>query len=306
MDIKLVFDQMLMMLLMLAVGVASARAGVVDPETNRRMSRFALAVPQCAIILSSAMNLELELTLGQVLSVLALAAGMYALLLAVSFLTVRLGRTKPENRGVYSFLITFGNVAFMGFPVVRAIYGSDAVFYAALLNVPFNLLAFTAGVHMISGGRAKGGLSWRQVLSPPLVCSVAAVVMIFLPVRWPGPVREAAASLGDMILPLSMIIVGASLGEQRLRDVFRDWRVYAVAPVRLFIAPVLLWAAMRLVVRDDMLLGVITLLGGMPSAALSAMLAIQYGANERLATRTVFLTTVLSVGSIPLLCWLLL
>lgn len=306
MDIRLVIDQMLTMLLMLIVGVGAAKTGVVDGETNRRLSRFALAVPQCAIILSSAMNMEMELTLGRVLAVLGLAFLMYALLLAVGVLVPRLCRAKAENRGVYSFLITFGNVAFMGFPVVRAIYGSDAVFYAALLNVPFNLLAFTVGVGMISGSRAKSGLDWRQVLNGPLVCSVAAVVMIFLPIRWPGPVKEAVGALGDMILPLSMIIVGASLGGQRLGDVFRDWRAYALAPVRLLVAPVLLWAVMRLFISDGMLLGVVTLLGGMPSAALSAMLAIQYGANERLATRTVFLTTVLSVVTIPLACWLLL
>ncbi len=306
MDIMIVLDQMLTMLLMLAVGVICAKAGLVDPETNRRLSRFALVVPQCAIILASAMNMQMELTLGRVLSVIGLSVVFYAVLLAVSLLIPRLFRAKAENRGVYSFLMTFGNTTFLGYPVVRALYGSDAVFFATLLNTPFNLLAFTVGVRMMSGGQAKERLDWRKVVNAPLVCALAAVVMIFLPVEWPSPVKGAANAFGDMVLPLSMIIVGASLGEQKLTDVFRDWRPYALAPVRLLLAPAMVWAMMGLMTDDKMLLGVATLLAGMPSAVLSVMLAIRYGANEKLAARSVFVTTVLSVATIPLLCWLLL
>lgn len=306
MDIMLVIDQMLTMLIMLAVGVAMAKLGVVDPETNRRFSRFALLVPQCAIILASAMNMQMELTLGKVLTVIGLSVVFYAVLLTVSLLIPRLFRAGAGDRGVYSFLMAFGNTTFLGYPVVQALYGSDAVFYATLFNTPFNLLAFTVGVRMMSGGQDTGPLDWRKVINPPLVCALAAVVMIFLPVEWPTPVKGAANAFGDMVLPLSMIIVGASLGEQKLSQVLRDWRPYAMAPVRLLVAPVMVWAMMRLVVRDPMILGVATLLAGMPSAVLSVMLAIRYGANEQLAARSVFLTTVLSVLTIPLLCWLLL
>ena len=73
MDISLVMNQMLMMLLMLVVGVIAAKAGVVDAETNRRLSRYAMAVPQCATILASAMNMQADVTVGTVLGVLGAA-----------------------------------------------------------------------------------------------------------------------------------------------------------------------------------------------------------------------------------------
>lgn len=293
------------MMLMLCVGVASAKAGVVDAETNRRLSRFAIAVPQSATIIASAMNMEPGMSAWKVLEVLGVGTAMYALLVVLGLLAPRLARINAPDRGVYSFLTVFGNVSFMGFPLVGAIFGNTAVFYAALLCVPFNLLCYTVGVGLISGGKA-GEFTWRKLLSAPLISSAAAVAVIFLPIRWPEPVTEAATQMGNMILPLSMIIVGASLGEQKLKDVFLDWRVYLFAPVRLFIAPLLLWAVLGLFVKDKMLLDVVTVLGGTPAAAVSAMLSIQYGANEKLATRAVFLTTVLSLGTIPLICWLLL
>ncbi len=297
---------MLMMMLLLLVGVVAVKTGIVDAETNRRLSRFAIVIPQSAIILSSAFNLQMEMTPGKVLGVIGVAFLMYALLTLLGLAVPALARAKEPDRGVFSFLILFGNVAYMGFPLVQALFGSDAVFYAALLNIPFNLLAYTLGVRLIGGSGAGGKMSWRQLVNPPMVASVLAVIIIFLPVKWPGPLVEATSALGDMILPLSMIIIGTSLGEMKLKDVLGDWRVYAVAPVRLLVAPVLLWAAMGLFVKDTLLLNVITLVGATPSAAMAAMMAIQYGRSERLASQGVFITTVLSMATIPLVCWLLL
>ncbi len=305
MDIKLVLDKMLTMLLMLIVGVIAAKTGVVDAEGNRRLSRYAIAVPQCATILASAMNMQSDVTAGTVLGVLGVGCVMYALLLALGVLMPRLARIPGKDRGLYSVLTIFGNVGFMGIPLAGAIFGSDAVFYAALLVIPFNLLLFTFGIRLISGGTGER-FDWRRMINPALVSSVAAVVIIFLPVTWPSPVTEAVTAIGDMILPLSMTIVGASLGEQKLRDVLLDWRLYLFAPVRLIVAPVLLWACLRPFVTDPTLLGTITVAAGMPCAAVAAMLSIQYGANEKLATRNVFMTTLLSVGTIPLVCWVLL
>ena len=305
MDISLVMNQMLMMLLMLVVGVIAAKAGVVDAETNRRLSRYAMAVPQCATILASAMNMQADVTVGTVLGVLGVGLLMYGLLVALGLLVPRLVKMPAKERGLYSVLTIFGNTGFMGIPLAGAIFGSDAVFYAALLTVPFNLLVFTLGVRLISGG-AEGHFDWHKIFSPALVASLAGVVIIFLPVRWPTPVTGAVTALGDMILPLSMTIIGASLGEQSLRDAFSDWHVYLFAPVRLLISPLLIWAVMRFILKDPVMLGVVTLLGATPCAAVAAMMSIQYNANERAATRTVFLTTVLSVVTIPLVCWLLL
>lgn len=302
----LVLNEMLMMMLLLLVGVAVAKTGVVDGETNRRLTRFALVVPQSAVILSSAINMQMEMTPGKVLAVLGASVVMYVLLVALGLLAPRLYRIGAADRGLFSFLAIFGNVAYMGFPLVRALFGSDAVFYAALLNIPFNCLTYTLGVSLVSGGAEKGRMDWRQLVNPPLVSSVLAIAIIFLPVSWPGPVSRAVETLGDMILPMSMIIIGASLGSQKLKDVLGDWRVYAYAPIKLIAAPVLLWAVMRLLVSDQLLLNVITLVGATPSAAMAAMLSIQYGGDEKTASRAIFVSTVLSVATIPVICWLLL
>ena len=303
MDIGTILNQLIMMMIVLCVGVIGAKTGVIDPETNRRFSRFATTIPQSAIILASAMNMENGLTVSRVLLLLGAGAVMYALLLAVSLGVPRLLGVK-KDLGLYGFAGAFGNVAFMGYPILWALYGSDAVFYAALLGMPFNILAYTIGIRMVSGRKEE--LNWRDVLNPALVSSIAAIGIIFLPVSWPQPVTEAANYLGDMIVPLSMLIIGASLGELRLRDVFGSWRAYASAPIKLLIAPVVVWAVMRLVLSDRLLLGIMTVEAAMPSATVGVMFSIRYESNERLMSQMVFVSTILSVVTIPFISWLLL
>ena len=304
MDMTVLINLMITMLLMLMVGVVLAKLGVVDPETNQRLNKFALAVPQCGAILASAMNMEPGMQMSTVLTVLVIGVMMYALLLAMGFLMPWLLRMPRDDRGLYSILAIFGNTGFLGMPLTGAMFGSEAVFYSALLTIPFNLLLFTVGIRLVGGKGEK--FDWHKMISPVLVSSILAVFMVFLPLPWPTALKDATGYFGDMILPLSMTIVGASLGAQKLRDPFTDWRLYLFAPVRLLLAPVMLWAVLRPFIQDPMMLGVVTVLGATPCGAVAVMLSMQYGGNAKLATRAVFLTTVLSVFTIPLVCWLLL
>ncbi|MCD8086962.1 MAG: AEC family transporter [Oscillospiraceae bacterium] len=305
MEISSVFEQMLVLLILLLVGVAAAKTGVVDQETNRRLTRFALVFPQSAQIISSVVGEDLDITAGQLVGVFGAACVMYGVLVALGFLTPVLYRFKKEDRGIYSFMTIFGNVGFMGFPVAETLFGSKGLFYAAILNMPFNLLAYTLGISLLHRGQGKTKISWRQLVNPPLISAIIAIILLLTKIHIPTPVADAIDLLGDTIVPLAMIIIGASLGSQKLSEVFGDWRSYAFAPVRLLVAPVLVWAALRLFITDTVLLGTMTVLAAMPVASFATMLSIQYGGNEKIASRTVFVTTVLSVVTIPIVCWLL-
>ena len=304
MDMPLLINLMLTMLVMLLVGYLLARLGVIDAKANASLNRFAMTAPQCATVLARAINMDRGMTVGTVLGVMGAGLAMYLLLIALGLLVPRILGVPRGDRGLYSVLTIFGNTGYMGLPLATAILGNTAGFYAALVTVPCNLFAFTLGIRLLGGPDEK--FDWRKMLNPALVSSVLAAVLVFIPIPWPRFVKDATTYFGDMILPLSMTIVGASLGSQRLRDVFADWKLYIYSPAKLLVAPVLLWAVMRLFISDGTLLATLTLLGATPCGAIAVMLSLQYGGNEKLATRAVFLTTVLSAATISLVCWLLL
>lgn len=305
MDIRAVIDQMLVLLILLIVGVIAAKTGVIDRETNRRLTNFTLIIPQTCMILGSVLNVDLGLTPMKILGVMLAGCAMYGVLVLLSFVVPLIYRAKPRDKGIYSFMTIFGNVGFMGFPVVNSIFGPTALFYAALLNIHFNTLAYSLGISLIGNTGGKMKIDWKKLVNAPLIAAALSIFIVCFNIRVPEPVAEAVGMLGDMIVPCSMIIIGSSLGNQKFKDVFCDWRAYAFAPVRLFVAPILLWAVLRLFIHDTVLLGTMTVLGAMPVAAFATMLSIQYGGNEEMASRSVFVSTVLSVVTIPIICWLL-
>ncbi len=146
MDIMLVFEQTLVMLFLLVAGVISAKAGVMDEETSRRFTSFNLMIPQSCMILSSILCADIHLSVGRVFGILGTGIVMYAILVAVGMLVPQIYRCKPEDKGIYSFMTIFGNTGFMGIPVAKYLLGEEAALYAALLTIPFNVLAYTSAM----------------------------------------------------------------------------------------------------------------------------------------------------------------
>lgn len=302
----MILRQMVIMLIFLAIGTVAARRGIMDEEFTRRYTTFNLLIPQTGMILSSILGTEATLSVAEIGSILGYGFLMYAILIALGLLVPVLYRCKPEDKGVYSFMTIFGNVGFLGIPVAKSLFGPEAALYAGLLNIPFNLLAYTVGVAMMARGRGEKGINWKRLVNLPLIVSLASVVLLCFHVKLTGAVGSAAEMLGDMILPGSMMIIGASLGQQKLRDVFGDWRIYLFAPIRLVVVPVVLWSVLHLIVQNEVFLGTMVLLGAMPAAAFATMLSIEYGGNVKMASKGVFVTTVLSAVTIPLVVGLLL
>ena len=306
MDVLLIFRQMLVMLFLLVAGVIAAKAGVMDGETTKRFTNFNLLIPQTCMILSSILGADIDVPPLRVLGILGTGVIMYAILVALGMLAPQVYRCPQSDKGVYSFMTIFGNVGFMGIPVAGALFGSAASLYAALLNIPFNLLAYTFGIALLSyKGGEREPIHWKLLLNVPLIASAASIALLCFHVKLTGPFGQAVDMLGDMILPSSMVIIGATLGQQNLKEVFGDWRVYLFAPMRLVVVPVVLWAILHLFVKDSVFLVTMTLQGAMPVAAFATMLSIQYGGNVQLASKTVLVTTVLSVITIPLVVGLL-
>ncbi|MGI5936443.1 MAG: AEC family transporter, partial [Oscillospiraceae bacterium] len=152
----------------------------------------------------------------------------------------------------------------------------------------------------------KVKINFRQFINAPLVSSIVAVLIFAFRIPIPAPVAGATELLGDMVVPAAMLIIGSSLGNMSVKEVFSDWRLYLLAPVKLIAIPVAIWSILRLFVANPLILGIATVLTSMPVATNTTMLCIEYKGNEALASRGVFITTILSVLTIPLIVYLLL
>ena len=214
----------------------------------------------------------------------------------------------PGSRGAYVCMLLFTNCGFIGFPVVQAIFGADAVFYASILNIPFYPCLYTLGVYLLSKdaadrglGQAEIALSWRTFVSPCMVASVAAVVLALTGLKFPAVLTNTIGTIGNITTPGALLVIGISIAKQPLREMLGSAKIYLMSALRLIILPVLIWFVLHFFLYDQTILGVIVVTFAMPTATMVSMLADEYGSDQRATVQGVFLTTLFSMVTIPLL-----
>jgi hypothetical protein len=209
--------------------------------------------------------------------------------------------------GTYQFMIIFSNCSFMGYPIAGAVLGSDSIFYMSIFNIPFNILAFSYGIFLLShGGENAAKFNPKKLINPGIIASVLAVIIYAAHISFPDFLCSTFESVGGLTTPLSMLVLGISLAQLPVNELFNEIRLYPVALIRLVVLPVLTCFIVKLFTADSMLIGTAVVTAAMPVASMTVMLSTLYGGNVKLASVGVFITTVLSVISVPLvLGWLL-
>jgi predicted permease len=321
MNIGFTLGRMLTLFIVLAVGFCAHKLKIMTETTDKLLSKLVvnIAVP-CTIILSVTTGGE-NVAGGSGVAFLGISFAVFALALLLALFVTKLFRGKIRDGGLIAFMMAFGNVAFMGFPVCQAIFGDASMFFVALFNIPFTLLVYSYGIVMVSGKSAGASetetessnaaisspfsLNLRLLLNPSLISALAALALFALGLRPPEIVLGSIELISRMTTPAAMLIIGSSLSSVSPRTVFGEWRLYLLAAVKLIIIPVATWLALRPFVSDPLTLGVLTALSGMPAATSAPMLAYEYGGNTALASGGVFITTALSAATIPLLMYLL-
>ena len=301
MDYQHIIIQMLSILGIVLVGFASARRGLWAPELDRKLSVFVINVSMPALIISSAMNDEVDFERSEIVTLLLAATLNYLLLLGMAYVVSAIWRVPPSRRGLLRFMLAFGNISFIGYPVVDAIFGPRAVFCTSVVNIPYNLIMFTFGTSFIRGTRISAAFRPRQLLTPCIAASLVAMTLALLRVRTPAAVADWFHLLGDITIPCALLIIGSSLSHISVRDMLGNRFVYTAAGLRLFLLPLLVMGMLRLLGVDPFITNVLVVLSAMPVATNGVIFCLQYGKDERVMTQALFITTVLSVVSIPLL-----
>lgn len=298
-----VFSQMLVILFAIGVGFAANRMGILNEDTNQRISRLLLTFTVPAMIVASVITGETLPPLSVILSILMVGAIFYGLEMLFVLVVPRIIGGTPLQRGVWSYVLAFPNVAFIGYPVVVSLFGQEALFYAAILCLPFNLLTYTIGAGMLGGGSS---FHWKQLLSPCTVTSVLALVLALARVRPPALVGEMLAFTGDLTVPLSLLLVGSLLAGIPMKQMLGGARVWIVTALRLLVLPVLLSLILGAMDIHPMVVGVAVTQMAMPAAINGNMLCMAYGGDSDTMAQVTFITTAVSIVTIPLIASILL
>ena len=223
----------------------------------------------------------------------------------VTFLLVRFLHVPEKDRGVWIFTCMFSNNGFMGLPLALSVFGSEGMFVMALGNVISNLLIFSVGIKLLTSHYPMTDkLSLRKMFVNNINISV---VLGFIFLLFHIPVPEIADKLltyiSNITSGLSMIVVGLSLARLPFKQVFQDKKMFLLPIMRLVILPFAVIGVLQLLPMqiDPMVKNILILTSSLPAASAQSMITEQYHTNTSAAARAVFITTLFSVISVPLI-----
>lgn len=282
--------------LYMLIGIYCRKSGLFDDKTRDKLTAFTMQITlPCMIFDSFHMEFSLE-SLRQGAAALGIACGMALLALClgkVIFLWM-----KPEERCIMQYGTLVTNSGFAGLPIVSGAYGEAGLFLASLFIIPTRVLMWSAGISLFTT-QSKGRLK-KVLLNPGIIAVFLGLGQMILQIPLPGFVGTAVENVGGCTSPLAMILVGAILADVSVKAVFEP-KAFLLVAVRQLMLPALCLAVLRALGTDPLTLGVSVVLSGMPIGSTTAILAKQYGADAGFASKCVFISTLSSLITVPLL-----
>ena len=276
-------------------GFVCRKLKVLSEEGTATVSNIVVKIILPFYLFSAILNSGSAVDPKGVLLTLGLSFGMFLLSGLVALVIVPLLRPPAGDRGVYLFETMCGNVTYIGIPVCAAVLGGNAAFYGSLLNIPYNLLCFSLGIWLLAGK-----LPLKKILNPAFLSGVAAAILYLLRVPVPSVLLDGCAFIGQATSPCAMLVIGSVLGSVPFREIFTEWRAIPYVLLRLVGLGALMALLLSFLDVDPVLKGVLILMASMPAATNSTMLCTIYGGNRALSAKLIFLSTALSIVTIPL------
>lgn len=299
MSTEIVFQQMLVIFLLIGVGVFTERKLKFTEETVQHLSSLVTNVCNPAIILMSALDRSGNAGPKELLFTAAAAAGMYVVLIFFAPILIRLLGIKEEKMA-YTMMSVYGNQGFIGIPVASAVLGTQSLIFVSIYIIAFNLVIYTHGIRVIQKAGGKNGKkpSLKQMVNAGTVSGVIAVILFVFEIRLPAVLENALTYSGQCTTFLAMVILGISVSRTSLKSIFTEKKLYPFTFLRFIVIPVLWIGILHFFTSDMLLLGTAALMAAMPVGNLPLMMAKEHGLKtEMLAKGTIF-TTLMSVLTI--------
>ncbi len=256
------------------------------------------------LIRDGVVPLELMLTRGAI--VLGLSLALQAAFLALSYFVLHKKQEEAQYR-IFVIAACFGNSGFFGVPILEAVMGQahpEVAMFSALYSLVMNTMSWTVASTIIT--RDRKYISPKKIfLNPNTIAAVIAIVLMCVSFVLPERIFSMVATLGTFSTPLCMFILGMRLALVDLKELFGNWKQYAVALVKNVGFALFAFAALYFIPVEGYLKQALFIICCCPVANMVLSFSEMLGKGQKTAANVVLLSTILSLATLPLLCLLL-
>lgn len=287
---------------LMAMGFALGKLKIMDEVASKKFSRLILTVAQPCLIVSSLTKMEYSaenLSLG--FKSLGVGFVLHILMFAIAFLLTLKFRDVDEQK-LSEFSMVFGNIGFLGLPILDSLFGDVGVFMGAFFVASFNVLIWTLGIAILAKGRNDIKVTVKKIfLNYGTVPCAVGLVIFLLDFELPTFVSSTISYLGNLCTPISTLIIGGLLARSSLKKIFFSAKTYFTSLSKLVIMPLIICVIMKLLGFNELWTIVVVTVSAMPSATTVSMLAETYDIKPEYSAHAVGMSSILSIITMPLI-----
>jgi hypothetical protein len=307
MDFTAVSYQIGILAMMILVGFVAGKTGYLDIKIKDALSKVIVKIVLPCLIVSSITSKELEKGLaGDIFTVFLMSVFSLAVLYFIGAISAKLLKVPKKTQAVHKLLSCLGNVTFVGYPVITAMYGEEGFFYAIIYWLINDLFLWTAGVFALKKDELKSTKDiLKNLINPNTIAFCLSIFMLIFGIKLPPLLYDTISGIGSLTIGLSMLFIGMALSAVDIKKSAKKWWIFALAPLKLVIVPVLFILIFKGLGIREILLGAVVLEAAMPAQTVLSILANESGADFEYAACGMFVTTLLSLITLPFVCFMI-
>lgn len=300
---SIIAGQMGMLAVYVILGIIGVKSGVLNKDSLNHISRFIMKMGLPLMIFTSMPDGTAASDYIGALPVLGISACMYAAIYFMSSVTLKAFKVGGDRACVYKASALFGNVGFIGMPLILAACPGKGMIYMAVYTMLDQALLWTLGMYLTAPVEKRKAVgvkkAVRMMLNPAVIAIFLSLLFVLAGIKLPAILDTTLTKVGQTTTPLSMIYIGGLFCYFDIRQYLKKAELYFIVICKMLIIPVAIAAALALLKANAELTVTMALLSGLPTMTSVAMFANANGSDGDYATAAAFITTLTSLVTLP-------
>ena len=300
-NVLIASEQVAILYILVAVGAIADKVGIYTEKVAKSCTDLLFYIITPAVIVESFLSLDYNPQTAKSLFI-AMGCGFVLHIVSAGISTLVFNRCPIDEGCIYKYSCAYGNCGYMALPLAGAVLGSEGVFYCSAVIISFQIFSFTHGIYTITKGGEKVKFDFKKlILNPGVISVIIGLPLFLLSVQLPEIIAKPVNYIASLNTPVAMLIFGTYIANTNFKSIFKNWRIFTVAIVKLLVLPLLLISAFRLVGIAGSLLVALSISAGAPTANNTVMFAAKYDRNTGLASQTVAIVSFISIITLPVM-----
>lgn len=304
-----IITRMMTLGLAMLIGFVCVKTKYITEEQKNSLSRVIVRITLPILVMTSLTSMDFDRqTLINSIHVLLISILVVVMLFCIGILTTKAARMGGKEAAMHRCMTCFGNVVFMAFPLLEALYGAEGLLYAAIYQLASDMCLWTFGMYQLTGenGEKKSFLdNIKRLLTPGTIAFVVAFIMMATGLKFTGVIGEVMTGIGSTTTYMSMLFIGGTLAQVDFKNIYKRVWLFVLTVLKMIAVPAILIFILKFLEINEVAKSVIIFQAAMPTSTVLVMLGMEYDCDIMYCTEGVFISHIAGLVTLPFVYYLM-